>query len=218
MIIDKNNFSIEHFHNANLVTSTEIDKGGPKRLFHLEESLKHISVEGSVLEFGVFSGATINLISSILNTDTIHGFDSFEGLPEDWFMKEKEKQKGNPKRHKGYFAVDNKPEVNKNVHLWEGWFDNTIPQYIDSYKTPIKFLHIDCDLYSSTNTIFSLLNNFIVNGTVIVFDEFYPWGCGNYDLWHEHEYKALKEWTETYDRSFEVISRNDFQQCTIKIV
>jgi hypothetical protein len=217
MIIDKNNYNINAFQDVNLIT-TESKKTGPKRLAHLEESLNHISIDGAVLEFGVFSGATINLISDILSNDIVHGFDSFEGLPEDWFMKKKEKQKGNAKRHKGYFAVDTLPEVNNNVQLWKGWFDTTIPEYLKTTSTNIKFLHIDCDLYSSTRTIFNLLNNYIVSGTIIVFDEFYPWGHGVYDLWEEHEYKALKEWVEEHNRRFEIISRNDFQQCTIKIV
>ena len=217
MIIDKNNFSIEQFHTANLVTTNNTNSG-PKRIYHLIESLNNITIEGNVLEFGVFSGNTINAISSCLTNDIVHGFDSFEGLPEDWFMKEKEKKKGNAKRHKGYFAVDTLPKVNTNVKLWKGWFDTTISDYLEKESNQIKFLHIDCDLYSSTATIFEMLNNLIVPGTIIVFDEFFPWGHGKYDLWHEHEYKALKEWIEKYDRKFKIISRNDFQQCTIKIV
>ena len=35
------------------------------------------------LEFGVASGRTINYISKF-TTDTVYGFDSFEGLPEKW--------------------------------------------------------------------------------------------------------------------------------------
>lgn len=216
-MINKYNYNIEKFHSAQVVTSTISNKGGPKRLAHLKESLNYISIDGAVLEFGVFSGVTINLISNILSSDIIHGFDSFEGLPEDWFMNKKEKDQGITKRHKGFFAVDNLPTVNNNVKLWKGWFNSTIPQYINISNQPIKFLHIDCDLYSSTKTIFTLLNNFIVSGTIIVFDEFYPWGIGEYDLWEDHEYKALKEWVEEYDRKFEVISHNDYQQCAIKI-
>ena len=126
MIVDKNNFSIEVFHNSNLIT-LDTKHGGPKRWHHLSESLNKISVDGNMLEFGVFSGKTINIISSHFPNNTIHGFDSFEGLPEDWFMKEKEKKKGNAKRHKGYFAVDNLPTVNDNVTLWKGWFNDSIP-------------------------------------------------------------------------------------------
>ena len=35
------------------------------------------------LEFGVYSGRTINYISKFTN-DIVYGFDSFEGLPEKW--------------------------------------------------------------------------------------------------------------------------------------
>ena len=216
MLINKLNFSIEHFHNSKLVT-IDNKKGGPKRLHHLEDSLQHCLIEGNILEFGVFSGSTINVISSVFKDQITHGFDSFEGLPEDWAMTRKELQNGKPKRHKGYFAVDQLPIVNENVKLWKGWFENTIPTYINKHSDPIKFLHIDCDLYSSTNTIFTMLNDYIISGTIIVFDEMYPWGHGKYHLWEHHEYKALKEWVQTYDRKFEILSRNDFQQCAIKI-
>jgi hypothetical protein len=36
-----------------------------------------------VCEFGVWKGATINYIAS-KTPGPVHGFDSFEGLPEDW--------------------------------------------------------------------------------------------------------------------------------------
>ena len=39
--------------------------------------------EGLYCEFGVYTGSAINYIASKIDT-TIHGFDSFEGLPEDW--------------------------------------------------------------------------------------------------------------------------------------
>jgi hypothetical protein len=35
------------------------------------------------LEFGVATGTTINYISRFTN-DKVYGFDSFEGLPENW--------------------------------------------------------------------------------------------------------------------------------------
>ena len=38
--------------------------------------------DGYWFEFGVHSGSTINTLSSFC--EKIYGFDSFEGLPEDW--------------------------------------------------------------------------------------------------------------------------------------
>lgn len=37
-----------------------------------------------VLEFGVFSGRTLAHIAHKANPTIVHGFDSFEGLPEKW--------------------------------------------------------------------------------------------------------------------------------------
>ena len=52
----------------------------------------------------------------------------------------------------------------------------------------MAFLHIDCDLYSSTQTIFNLLSDRIVPGTVILFDEYF-----NFPNWENHEFKAFQE-------------------------
>jgi len=38
---------------------------------------------GAVLEFGVYHGLSLRKIAQQVATP-IHGFDSFEGLPEDW--------------------------------------------------------------------------------------------------------------------------------------
>src|SRR5450631_2069107 len=50
----------------------------------LEAAMKKRSVrEGLILEFGVYSGRTINHMAA-LTQEKLFGFDSFEGLPEDW--------------------------------------------------------------------------------------------------------------------------------------
>jgi predicted O-methyltransferase YrrM len=133
--------------------------------------------DGLVLEFGVFSGLTINHLAG-LTAQTVHGFDSFEGLPEDW----------RPNFQKGIFKREGLPDVRDNVRLHVGWFDRTLPGFVTENPGPVGFLHVDCDLYSSTKTIFHWLTGRIVPGTVIVFDEYF-----NYVGWRNHEYKAFKE-------------------------
>lgn len=219
MIINKNNYNINYFIDSKLITENAI-KNGNHRHDHLRFATEQTETLGEVLEFGVWSGVTINIMAEKFPNDKLHGFDSFEGLPENWFMTENELEKGLAERNKGFFAVDNLPKVHSNVRLWKGWFNSTIPKYIEEINpTHIKFLHIDCDLYSSTKTIFNLLNDQIVKGTVIVFDEFYPFtGKKLYELWAEHEYKALKEWVEEYNREFIILGRSNYQQCSIKIL
>ena len=123
-----------------------------------------ISKGGIYLEFGVYSGKSINFISSMLPDKIIYGFDSFEGLPENWRYD----------AQKGFFDAKGMfPQVNKNVRLIKGWFNETLPEFVEAHPEPCAFIHVDCDLYSSTKTIFDNLKNQIVSGTVIAFDEYF---------------------------------------------
>ncbi|WP_181701986.1 class I SAM-dependent methyltransferase [Chthonobacter albigriseus] len=147
----------------------------------LLEGLAHAEAGGLFAEFGVYSGATINLIADRAPAGTVvDGFDSFEGLPEDWFGK----------YTKGFFNTKGSvPKVRPNVRLHVGWFNTTVPAYAKSEQgRKCSFLHIDCDLYSSTKAVFDALDDHIGPGTVIVFDEYF-----NYDGWKEHEFKAFHE-------------------------
>jgi len=214
MIINKTNFSIDLFHNPNNIFSS--DDLNKCRTDNLKFAISQTSIVGDVLEFGVYSGTTVNLISAMLKEDNIFGFDSFEGLPEDWKISRNEKFN---KHKKGYFAVDALPKVNDNVILVKGFFNQSLKPWIEEHRpTQIKFLHVDSDLYSSAIYILDILNEYIVPRTVIVFDEFYPWGRKRYDTWEEHEYRALKEWISKFDREIEIISRSNHQQLTIRIV
>jgi hypothetical protein len=55
----------------------------------------------------------------------------------------------------------------------------------------VAFVHVDCDLYSSTKEILESLGDRFRPGTMIVFDEYY-----NYPDWLWHEYKAWLEYAE----------------------
>ena len=139
--------------------------------------------EGLVLEFGVFSGRSINYISELFPGKTIHGFDSFYGLPEDW------KKDG----YKGTFSRNGEaPSVVDAVELHAGWFDECLPKFVQGLKSDekVSFIHIDCDIYSSTITVLNSLQPYLQEGTVIVFDEYF-----NYPGWQEHEHKAWREFT-----------------------
>lgn len=216
MIYNKENFSIDAFHTAKIYTNEDFKSPGLERKWHLLSALEKCTIDGLILEFGVFSGKTINLISSKFTEETVWGFDSFEGLPEDWIRAKNEGTA--PTRPKGHFSVEKLPVVNSNVRLVKGFFRDSLPQWITEHNSPIKFLHIDCDLYSSTKEVLTILNNQITPGTIIVFDEMYPWRLYNtFDLWEECEFKALKEWINENDREFETVYRNRYQQCSIKI-
>ena len=148
---------------------------------------------GLHLEFGVYSGQTINLISKTFNSEVIYGFDSFQGLPEDW-------RDGFPS---GIFKLNIVPKVNKNVQLVKGLFNETLPKFIEANPGNIAFMHIDCDLYSSTKIIFDLLQNKISKGTVIVFDEYF-----NYPGWKMGEFKAFQEFVDKNNIRYKYLTYN----------
>ena len=214
-MINKSNVTIEAFHNA-FISPSKKETNGRRRKDHMKYVLENFElIDGDILEFGVFNGKSINIISNYFPDQTVYGFDSFEGLPEDWVT-----NPGPIKHTKGYFAVDKLPEVNPNVKLIKGFFDITLEKWIEEYSLEqVKFLHIDSDLYSSANYILTVLNDYIKPGTIIVFDELYPWSNEDaYLYWMEGEWKALVEWINTYNREFEVLCRNEHQQATVKII
>jgi len=174
------------------------------RLILLKESVRNVDkkINGLYCEFGVASGDTINYIASLVDVQ-IHGFDSFEGLPEDW-------RDGFPK---GTFNMDNLPKVRSNVVLHKGWFNESLPKFKEAYNAPLSFLHMDADLYSSTKVVFEILGDRIVPGTVIQFDDFF-----NYPGWKDNEYKAFMEFVRAHKVKYQFIGYTPHEQVAVKIL
>jgi predicted O-methyltransferase YrrM len=150
-------------------------------------SIDQIPSSGYILEFGVFQGASTNFFSKCLQKNgdkrILYGFDSFEGLSEDWsgtnLLKETFDLKGVM------------PKVNNNVKLIKGWIDDTLPVFVEkniNKGDKVAFMHIDMDTYTPTKVIFENMVDHIKEGTIIVFDELL-----GYPGWKANEYKALIE-------------------------
>jgi len=146
----------------------------------LEHALSLAPKGGLALEFGVYSGSTLKIIAQARNGSGVYGFDSFEGLPEEW-------RSGFPA---GAFAVDQLPQV-EGAELVVGWFDDTLPKFLQEHGGIIDFLHVDCDLYSSSKTVLDLAGPWLRPGSIVMFDEFF-----NYPGWQEHEHKAWNEYVQ----------------------
>lgn len=146
-----------------------------------------------VLEFGVGSGNTTKIIREIFGDKfSFFGFDSFEGLPEDWT---------GTVHSKGAFSTDGVIPDIEDVKFFKGWFEDTIPKYLKEADI-IALLHVDCDLYSSTKTIFNALHPYIKTGTLIAFDEW----CYNFNPeCDDHEQKAFYEYVDEYNVKFKFI-------------
>ena len=163
----------------------------PDRFALYDATLKLITVSGLVCEFGVFQGNSINYLAERLPATEIYGFDSFEGLPEDWRADVRT----------GHFKVPKLPAVRNNVRLIKGWFDKTLPEFLEQHTEPAAYLHIDSDLYSSAKTILDLFASRIRPGTVIIFDEYF-----NYPGWKQGEYRAFEEFVASHGTRFEYVA------------
>jgi len=137
----------------------------------------------SYLEFGVFKGKTINLFSKILKKykAKIYGFDSFEGLNEDWV---------GTRMTKKFFSNNGKiPNVHKNCFLIKGRVQDTLDDFLKKNKNlKINFLHMDLDTYPSTKYVLKKIKKKLANNAIILFDELY-----NMEGWRVGEFKALTE-------------------------
>lgn len=157
----------------------------------LEFALARAPAEGAILEFGVERGASLRHLAQYTNR-VVHGFDAFEGLPEDW---------AGTFEQRGKFSQRGRlPQVPGNVRLHVGWFADTVPRFVAENNEPVALLHVDCDIYSSTKTVFDLLGDRLLPGSVIVFDEYF-----NYPNWQEHEFRAFQEFVKARNVTYQYI-------------
>jgi hypothetical protein len=164
----------------------------------LEYAAPLAAPDGLLLEFGVAQGSTITQLARLFEPRPVYGFDSFQGLPEAWC--------GYPI---GHFAGE-PLWVPHNVRLVRGMFDDTLDDFLELLPDPAAFVHIDCDLYSSTKTVLDKLERRIVPGTVIVFDEFH-----GYPDWRNHEFRAYAEFRARTKTKFRYLARGPLQMCMV---
>jgi predicted O-methyltransferase YrrM len=174
------------------------------RLEHLTCATRELPAEGSMLEFGVYGGTSINHLARLFPNRALHGFDSFEGLPEDW--------SGNRYSTENFNLDGIMPKVAPNVTLVAGWFDNTLPAFLAKNPGPVALAHVDCDIYSSTKTVLELIAPRLVKGSIIVFDEFF-----NYPNYQHHEIKAFEEFVAKYSVSYQFIAFSG-EQVSLRIL
>ena len=132
-----------------------------------------------LLEFGVFKGKSINNFADQCKDFHFYGFDSFKGLLEE--------MPGSGLSIGKFNLGGIQPKVRKNVTLISGKIQDTLPRFLSKYRDlNICFVHIDTDTYESSKFILENIKAKLVEGSIILFDEF---SC--YPGWREGEYKAL---------------------------
>ncbi len=169
------------------------------------EYVSEMKIEGDYLEFGCFGGYTMTWAykaAKYFNMKDIkfYGFDSFEGLPKIQGVDAEypEFKQGEFSTSEEQFYKDlkrGKVDTSRVVTI-PGWYDVTLNEQLYK-KLPIKeasVILVDCDLYSSTVPVLEFITNYVVDGTVILFDD---WNCFRSSPEHG-EQKAVKEWLENH--------------------
>lgn len=135
------------------------------------------------LEFGVGDAETINWwANSMSNKNTLlYGFDTFEGLPEDWGVYKK-----------GAFTNNGNVPVttDKRVKFYKGLFQHTLSSFLPELNKDQKnVILLDADLYSSTLFVLVTIAPYLKKNDIIIFDEF---------LAPQHEFLAYCNFCEAF--------------------
>lgn len=161
--------------------------------------VKSTNVAGDYLEFGVFKGSTFVEAYQMakgkkLDSMKFFALDSFEGLPEVKGIDVGQFQKGEYSASLELFMSNLKQsgvDFNR-VEIVPGWFNETLNAETKK-KLGMKFaavVWIDCDLYESTVRVLDFVTDLLVDGTIIVFDDWFFFK-GNPN---RGEQRAFREW------------------------
>lgn len=156
----------------------------------LDFALDQAGVSGMVLEFGVRRGTSLDRLAAHAGQE-VHGFDSFEGLPEAWGVE--------PAGRLTCGAQP--PTLAANARLHPGWFDDTLGPFLADHPGPVRLVNIDSDIYQSARAVLFALAPRLVPGSVVVFDEL----VGN-RTWREDEFRAFAEFRQAFGVTARVLA------------
>ena len=166
------------------------------------------------LEFGAWSGTSTRELSDaryvLGHTAPLYSFDSFRGLPEDWrpaALSDLSAREAFAQSwlRKGSFDRAGEPPFTStprlNVEWVTGWYNTTLPAFLSAHPHEnVSLVHVDCDIYSSTELVLRLLEPRLAAGVILAFDELI-----NYPEYQQHELRALAELLVRTRRGFAVL-------------
>jgi len=219
--------NISDFKNVKVIDASDVLD--INKQFEYHECISQANRDGLFVELGVYFGRSISYMAE--NNPDLHfyGFDTFEGLDLVWDI-------GSKKIDMKKFHVTDPdnidtntglPKVPSNVTLTKGLFEDTLEPWLNKIEGNISFLNMDPDIYSAAIYALETLNDRIVPGTIIRFDELTDWrdvgysnkrGLSVYTTWREGEWKALNEWLKKYNRVVQPLWRNWHQAAGVKVI
>ena len=135
------------------------------------------------IEFGVSGGHSFRWWLKECTNQESHftGFDTFEGLPENWGT-----------FNKGDMASTLPNIEDKRAVLIKGLFQETVYDYFLTQRFDPgkrKIVHLDADLFSSTLFALASISGFLNKGDILFFDEFNV---------PDHEFYAFRIFSESW--------------------
>ena len=153
------------------------------------------------LEFGVASGQSFFWWTkkNIHPGSRFYGFDTFEGLPENW---------GGYRKGDMAHGINELSSEDPRAGFVKGIFQQTLNSFIRDHEVEMKakpkLIHLDADLFSSTIFVLSQLYPYLQKGDLVLFDEF---NVAN------HEFFAYKIFTESFYVNLKLVgAQNNFYQ------
>lgn len=135
------------------------------------------------IEFGVAAGHSFDWFMTKNNhtESRFYGFDTFDGLPEDW----------GPFK-KGSFSNNNEMPIIKDFRgkYFKGLFQQTVPDFLKELDNSRRnVIMLDADLWSATLYALTSLAPYLKKDDIIFFDEF---------VVPTHEFKAFLDFTQSF--------------------
>ena len=151
-------------------------------------------------EFGVWNGVSFKYLINTFGRG--FGFDTFTGIPEKWH--------DNPAGT--YSSFGSIPQISGGEFI-VGKFEDTLPKFFSKKRLVASLINFDADLYSSTLCALNYSNKVIDEKSILIFDEFLT-----NNSWEEDEYKALNEFCNNFNISYEVLAVSFYsKQVAIKL-
>jgi tetratricopeptide (TPR) repeat protein len=152
-------------------------------------------------EYGVWRGEAFQYLIKTFKKG--YGFDTFEGIPEDW----------HDEKAGTYSSDGNIPQIGGGEFI-VGKFEDTLPKFFSEPRPKASIINFDADLYSSTICALNFSKAVIDRHTILIFDEFII-----NKNWEQDEYKALNEFCVTNNCTYEVLAISFFtKQAAIKLI
>lgn len=136
---------------------------------HIEKITRLLSLRadlaGDICEFGVYAGRTTEQLATL--NRIVWAFDTFDGIPAESFTE------GLDIDNPGKFLPPSdtllRLETLRNVRAIVGRFEQTLNNF---RRVKVVLAYLDCDLYLSAKCALAWLGKHLVEGGVIVLDDY----------------------------------------------